>query len=142
MRWSLNKVRARIILGYWFVVTALGRLRFWERRQVRQNLLERYRPDGLSAMRDTERAVFASFQKCVNCSLCTLSCEGIREGRGAPSFEPKFLLLAYGRGPRSGDVFRDDWIPCAACNACTVECPNDVPIHTVADTIRNQRSAR
>jgi heterodisulfide reductase subunit C len=139
VRWSLSKIRARILLGWWFAVAFLGRLKFWNRRQARQTLLARYRADSLTAVSENERASFPRFQKCLACSLCTFSCTAIREGRAVASFEPKFLMLAYGRSSRDSEVFREEWFPCAECGACTVECPNDVPIHALIETIRARR---
>ena len=140
MRWGLASIRARIILGYWFAAAFLGRLKFWRRRQVREALLTRYRLDGIFATSEADRAGFTGFQKCVACSLCTFSCTAIREGRAPASFEPKFAILAYGRSAADSEVFREEWLPCATCNACTVECPSDVPLHRMIELVLLRRS--
>jgi heterodisulfide reductase subunit C len=132
-------MRSRIALSWYFALASLARLMLWRRAKTRERLLSRYRPDGILPVADSERAVFPSFQKCVACSLCTFSCEGIKQGRAAPSFEPKYLLLAIGRSSLDSETFREEWFPCAECDVCTVECPNDVPIHGMVEEIRARR---
>ena len=142
MRWGLGRIRARMILGYWFAAAFLGRLMFWRRRLIRETLLARYGADGIFATSENERAKFPGFQKCVACSLCTFSCAAIREGRAPSSFEPKYVLLAYGRSAADSAVFRKEWLPCSECNACTIECPSDVPLHQLIELVLLRRTER
>jgi heterodisulfide reductase subunit C len=136
----MNRYKARLWLVWWFVVSLVRRTVFFLRgRRARDQILARYRPDGIFAITEGERAAFPSYQKCLACSLCTLSCSAIRENRAPSSFEPKYLLLASARSARDSEIFREEWLPCAECQACTVECPNDVPIHAVVREILDRR---
>lgn len=106
--------------------------RFWKKEEGLPEFLSRYGADGARTIPRDERALFPSFEKCQACSLCTFSCAAVRDGIAPPAFEPKYLLLAFGRSP---ELAVDDWVPCAACSGCTVECPVDAPIHAMAQNI-------
>jgi heterodisulfide reductase subunit C len=128
-----------MLLTWWFAVSLIGRFFFLRRRRARQNILARYSPDGIYALPEAERAAFPSYQKCLACSLCTFSCQAIASGRAPASFEPKYLFFAYGRSSADSEVFREQWLPCTECSACTVECPNGAPIHAMAQQIIDRR---
>jgi heterodisulfide reductase subunit C len=105
---------------------------FWQKEEGLAPFLARHKAEGLWTLSREARALAPSFEKCQVCSLCTFTCAAVRDGTAPPAFEPKYLLVALGRAP---ELSVEEWVPCAACTACTVECPVDVPIHAMAQSI-------
>lgn len=113
---------------------------FWKPRKGLRRFLANYAQDAITTVSQHERTWLPSYERCQNCSLCTFSCEGIQQGKGHPSFEPKMLMLGYGRSSHESEYFLEDWVPCIECGECTVQCPNQVPIHAMLEEIRDRRS--
>ena len=141
MALSLPKLRAKIALAGLFFLQLLGRMfLFWRRRPGLPRFLELYAADAISTISATERSRFPEYQKCQACSLCTFSCTAIHEGRAPAAFEPKFLMLGFGRSSHESEYFLPDWLPCLECGECTVNCPNNVPVHAMAEQIMERRN--
>jgi len=113
---------------------------FWKKKPGLATFIKQYSADAIFPVTEAERSHFPVSQKCQACSLCTLSCAALREGRAASSFEPKFIMLGYSRSSHESEFFLEDWLPCLGCDACTVECPNEVPVHAVAQQIIDRRN--
>ena len=112
---------------------------FWRAARGAETFLERYRADHVLAITADERAAAPSYEKCVLCSLCTFSCTAIRNASAPPGFEPKLLVGVFGKHTHESEVFLEDWYPCAKCDACTVICPNEVPIHAIVAQVTQRR---
>lgn len=135
-----SKFMAKLVLGVLFFIHLIDRyLFFWRKRKSLRDFWSHYASDAIAPVGTEERENFPSYQKCQVCSLCTFSCEAIIEGRAPSSFEPKYLLLGPGRSAHEAEYLFDDWLPCFECQRCTVECPNNVPIHAMADMIVERR---
>jgi heterodisulfide reductase subunit C len=112
---------------------------FWRRSRGAEVFLERYRADQVLAVSETERSLAPSLEKCLHCSLCTLSCDAIQKGVAPSSFEPKQIVGVFGKYTHDSEIFLEEWFPCTSCQACTVLCPNSVPVHAMAEQIVNRR---
>lgn len=112
---------------------------FWRKGGGAEAFLERYRPDHVLAVTETERRLAPDFEKCLMCSLCTFSCQAIQTGEAPVSFEPKLLVGVFGKFTRDSEIFTEEWFPCMKCSACTVLCPNDVPVHAIVEQVIGRR---
>lgn len=140
MRW-FRRAKSRAILVFLFIGQLVHRLLFfWQRPSGLARFLSQYAADGISSVSSPERQSFPSYQRCQVCSLCTFSCTAIKEGRAPSGFEPKFILVGLTRSSNESEFFLEEWVPCLECEACRVECPNDVPVHAAAEQIREWRS--
>lgn len=134
----LAKTQALLFLKrLWRKVDRL--LFFWRATRGAEIFLERYRSDSLVAVSPKERSLGAHFEKCLFCSLCTHSCSAIQSGVAPSGFEPKQIPGVFGKAIHDTEVFSEEWYPCAACGACTVLCPNSVPIHAMVDQVLERR---
>ncbi|MBI4402990.1 MAG: 4Fe-4S dicluster domain-containing protein [Deltaproteobacteria bacterium] len=139
MRW-LGKMQAKLVLALLFFYHLLGKLLFfWRRPKGLQNFLDSYRADGIFPVGSNERSHFPTYQRCQVCSLCTFSCTAIQKGLAPADFEPKFVMLGYGGSSHESEIFLEEWLPCIECEQCSVLCPNDVPIHGMAQMIIERR---
>jgi heterodisulfide reductase subunit C len=137
---AFRKIKAKIVLWVLFFRSLLRRLFFsWKPEKGLEKFFENYSADAILTVSENERSQFPSYQKCQACSLCTFSCSALHEGRAPSSFEPKFIMLGYGRSSHESEYYLEEWLPCVECKACTVECPNDVPVHTMAQQIIERR---
>lgn len=137
----LRKCYARMVLITLFAIHLVRRsFIFWRKGQGLKKFLDNYASDAVTSVSPIERKNLASFQRCLACSFCSFSCEAILEGRGPVGFEPKYLILSAGRSAHESEVFLEDWLPCLECDACTVVCPNDVPVHAAATQIIDRRN--
>jgi len=135
-----SKFYAKFVLAIQFFIHLFGRIfLFWRKRKGLDQFLSQYAADAIYPITPGERKLFPSYQRCQVCSLCTFSCVAIQLGKAPSDFEPKFLMLGYGRSPHESEVFLDEWMPCYECKSCTILCPNDVPIHTMAKQIKKRR---
>ncbi len=114
------------------------RLFFWRRDKGSEVFLERYRPDSVLAVTSQERTNAIEFERCVLCSLCVYSCEAIQKGEALPGFEPKLIAAVFAKS-HEAELFTDSWFPCVQCKACSVLCPNGVPLHTMANQLVQRR---
>lgn len=136
----LRKLRAQGVLAFLFVIHLLKKVFFfWRRPRGLSIFLGQYIADGIYPVEERERHEFPSFQKCQACSLCTFSCTAVQQGRAPSAFEPKFIMLGLGRSSHESEVFLEEWLPCIECGSCQVLCPNDVPIHRMAEQIIERR---
>ncbi len=136
----LHKIWARIYLGSLLIIHLLRRVFFfWRKTHGLNKFLEYFSLDAITPVEESEREIFPSFQKCINCSLCTFSCTAIQQGKAPSGFEPKFILLGLGRSPHESEIFLEEWLPCIECGHCQVLCPNDVPIHKMGEVIIQRR---
>ncbi len=127
---------ARVALAVTFLFHLLSRfVVFWRQRNNSEVFLGHFRHDGILPIGTLEREQMASYQKCQACSLCTFTCTAVLDGSAPAGFEPKYLMLGPGRSPHEAGILLTEWIPCAQCEACTTLCPNDVPIHAMAERI-------
>jgi heterodisulfide reductase subunit C len=139
MGWA--KFQAKAVLGWLFFIHLIKRvLFFWKRPPGLPVFLKIYASDAIAPVTDSERSRFPHYTRCQGCSQCTFSCEGIKQGRAPASFEPKFIMLGYGRSSHEAEYFLEDWLPCVQCKECTVHCPNDVPIHEMATQVMERRN--
>lgn len=113
---------------------------FWRKGRGADTFLERYRADHVLAISESERSLSPSFEHCQVCSLCTFSCEAVRKGDAPASFEPKLIPSVFAKYPHESEVFLEEWFPCARCAACTVLCPNEVPIHAMVQQVLDRRN--
>lgn len=113
---------------------------FWRPGRGAEAFLERYRPDHVLAVTESERSLAPALEKCQHCSLCTFSCEAIQKGEAPASFEPKLIVGVFGKYTHDSEVFMEEWFPCAKCGACTVLCPNEVPVHAMVEQVLNRRN--
>jgi len=137
---AVKKLREKLAwlmlwIRHWFRKIFLA----WKPENGLQTFLEHYAGDAIFPVSESERSSFPAYQKCQACSLCTFSCVAIQEGRAPSSFEPKFIMLGYGRSSHESEFFLEEWLPCIECQACTVTCPNDVPVHAMAQQIIDRR---
>lgn len=131
-----SKFWAKCVLGVLFIIHFFRKLAFWKKSEPGLvTFLGHFGGDGVYEVSKRERAQFPSYSKCHACSLCTFSCTAVRDGNAPFDFEPKFIMLGYGRSPHEAEYFLEEWLPCLGCKRCTVECPNDVPIHAMASQI-------
>jgi heterodisulfide reductase subunit C len=135
-----HKLKARAILFLLFVSQLLRRLTLRKPSAGLDRFLSQYAADAVTAVSEGERLRFPGFQKCLACSQCTFSCAAIRDDRAPSAFEPKYLLLSLGRSSHETEFSLPEWIPCLECESCTVECPNDVPVHEMAEQWRERRN--
>lgn len=136
-----NYLKAKLALALTFFWHLLCRLLlFWKKRPGLETFLKYYAADSIYPISGNERAEFPSYQRCLACSLCTFSCVAIQQGTAPSGFEPKFILLGYGRSPHESEVFLEEWLPCYSCQTCQVLCPNQVPVHLVAERIMKRRN--
>ncbi len=112
---------------------------FWRQSREAEVFLERHRADGLVAVSAKQRGLSVGFEKCLFCALCTHSCDAIRKGIAPPGFEPKQITGVFGKAVHETEVFMEEWYPCATCSACTVTCPNEVPIHAMVEQVLERR---
>lgn len=138
---SYTKFQAKLVLAWTFLIHLIKRvIFFWRKAPGLSRFLEVYAADAIFPVGEGERAKFPSYEKCQICSLCTFSCEAVKQGKAPSSFEPKFIMTGYGRSSHEAEYFLEEWLPCAECNACTVECPNDVPVHAMVSQIIERRN--
>lgn len=131
-KWEAKAVLAYLFFRHLFLKVLL----FWRKdKNSLAKFFTNYREDFIFPVSEAQRGKLADFQRCQACSLCTFSCEAVQTGRAPASFEPKYLLLSSGRSSHESAFFSDAWLPCVACKTCTVQCPNDVPIHDMAEEI-------
>jgi ferredoxin len=93
--------------------------------------LEYYAGDGVRLPEAEGDRLRLDAQRCVACGLCTLECARVG---GAPPLDPMDAVAAAAR--LAIDVVRlalpvDEPRPCAACGACDLVCPTQVPIRRV-----------
>jgi len=137
---SFRRYQAKAVLASLFIRHLFRRVVFfWRPHKGLPTFLANYQSDAIFPVTPNERALMPSFQKCQACSLCTFSCTAILQGKAPASFEPKFLMLGYGRSSHEAEYFLEEWLPCLECGKCEVNCPNDVPVHEMAETIRERR---
>ena len=135
-----DEFQGRFIRRWRFGLLRLKRwVLFWRDDTALDQVLAQYGPDRLYRVLGEDRARAPAFQKCIACSLCTFSCRAVREGMAPPSFEPKQLAIGFGRGAIANPQLPAAWAPCASCDHCTVECPNDVPVHAIAESLIGMR---
>lgn len=138
---SYHKFQAKLALAWLFLGHLIKRvLFFWKRSDGLTKFLATYSGDAIFPVSLGERSAFPSYQRCQVCSLCTFSCAAIKEGKAPSSFEPKFLMIGYGRSSHESEYFIEDWLPCLECVECTVDCPNDVPVHAMGQQIVERRN--
>ncbi|MCB0416492.1 MAG: hypothetical protein H6617_08200 [Bdellovibrionaceae bacterium] len=136
----LQKLEAKLVLAGLFFVHLIKRvLFFWKKKPGLNEFLQNFRGDNITPVGAEERKLFPEFQRCQVCSLCTFSCEAIAAGRAPAGFEPKFVLLGFGRSAHESEYFFDEWLPCLECASCTVECPTHVPVHAMVATVVERR---
>jgi len=140
--WSgLRNFQAKFILALLFLKhLVVWVLRFWIKREGLNRFLKQYSDDGITFVTQKERNHFPHYQRCQICSFCTFSCRAILDGRAPSDFEPKFILLGFGRSSHEAELANEKWFPCVNCQGCTVECPNDVPIHAMASLLVERRN--
>lgn len=139
MRW--HKIEAKFYLAIGFLLHLMKRIfLFWKRPRGLKDFLSQYAADGIFPVTREERSRYPSFERCQACSLCTFSCEAIVAGRAPSAFEPKYILLSLGRSPHESEVFLEEWLPCYECEKCSVTCPNQVPVHEMAQEIIERRN--
>lgn len=137
---SLRRLEAKAVLAGLFFLHLFKRVVFfWKPHRGLTTFLGNYQSDAIFPVTPNERALMPSFEKCQACSLCTFSCTAVQQGKAPASFEPKFLMLGYGRSGHEAEYYLEEWLPCLECGKCEVNCPNDVPIHEMAETIRTRR---
>lgn len=137
---NFSRWKAKLALAFLFFAHLFKRAFFlWKRRSELPRFLSFYAADAITPISEAERSRFPSFQRCQICSLCTFSCSAIQQGRAPGSFEPKFLMTGFGRSSHESEYFLPEWLPCAECAECTVKCPNDVPVHAMAEQIIERR---
>lgn len=133
------ELRIRLI-SLWLGIRRLFR---WKARPQLARLLELHAGGAenppIVVVAAEERKHATDYERCQVCSLCTFSCVAVREGTAPPAFEPKQLILGPGRAPGDGAYTWELWVPCATCGKCTVECPNEVPVHRIAEEIARRR---
>ena len=135
-----HKFQAKLALALiFFRHLFLRALFFWRKPGGLPKFLGHFAADAISPISLHEREVFPQLQRCQNCSLCTFSCVAVQNGKAPSGFEPKFLMLGLGRSSHESEYFLEEWLPCAECEACTVVCPNDVPVHEMATVILERR---
>ena len=137
---SLNKLNAKFHLAmtfFWHLFLKL--IFFWRPRVDSEKFLNNFRADGIFPVSPRERQLMPALERCQACSLCTFSCAAVKEGKAPAAFEPKYLMLGPGRSPHESEFFLEEWVPCTECAACTVLCPNDVPIHDMGEIIIERR---
>lgn len=138
---QFHKIQAKLVLAVLFFLHLLKRIFFfWRKPRGLEFFLEQFAQDGIFPISPSERTLFPLLQKCQACSLCTFSCTSIIEGKAPSNFEPKLLLLGFGRSTHESENLFDDWLPCLECKSCQVLCPNDVPVHQMANQIIARRS--
>lgn len=138
---SYTKFQAKLALAWMFLIHLIKRVVFfWRKTPGLSRFLEVYAADAIFPISEKERAKFPSYEKCQICSLCTFTCEAVKQGSAPSSFEPKFILTGYGRSSHESEYFLEEWLPCLECQSCTIECPNDVPVHEMATQILERRN--
>jgi len=55
-------------------------------------------------------------------------------------FEPKMIMLGFSRSAHEAQYAYEDWLPCIECDACSVICPNQVPIHEAVQLVLERRN--
>ena len=137
---NLTNLRAKIALAILFFRHLVRRaFLFWRKKDGLRQFLALYGGDAIYPVSEKERAAMPGFQKCQVCSLCTFTCKAVLDGKAPGNFEPKFLMIGYGRSSHEAEFFLEEWLPCYECRSCTVVCPNDVPLHDMAETIVERR---
>lgn len=137
---SFSNWWARFVLSVLFFYHLIKRVcLFWRRRGGFEQFMKQYHADGILPVSARERALTPSYQSCQTCSLCTFSCTAVQKGTAPSDFEPKFIMLGYGRSPHESEIFLEEWLPCLECETCHILCPNEVPIHAMASQIIERR---
>lgn len=113
---------------------------FWKPGRGAEVFLERYRPDHVLGVSETERSQSVASERCQVCSLCTMTCQAIQTGQAPAQFEPKQMVAFFTKCENASEIFIEDWYPCAKCNACTVLCPNQVPVHAMVEQLMQRRA--
>ncbi len=132
---NFSKFEAKLVLAWLFIIHLFKRfILFWKRGLGLTGFWEHFKADAVFPVNKVERVKFVQFQRCLNCSLCTLTCTAVIEGKGAPGFEPKMIPLSLLRSEHESELFSSDffssqWLPCKECNACVADCPNHLPLH-------------
>lgn len=140
MRLAFRRSFARFVLLFLFIAHLFKRaFFFWKKPPGLKNFLDKFSQDAIFPLSVDERARMPHFQKCIACSFCSFSCVAIGKGKAPSGFEPKLILLGFGRSAHESEYFLEEWLPCYECSECTVECPNDVPIHEMARYIVQRR---
>lgn len=135
-----RRLQAKLVLAVLFIWHLLSRLFLpFRKRRGLGEFLAQYAPDAITPMGEEERKQLPEFSRCLACSLCTFSCEAIKQGRAPSDFEPKFLLLGYGRSAHEAEYFFEEWLPCLECRECTVDCPTHVPVHAAGQLVIERR---
>ena len=131
----MHKFTAKLALAVQFLAHLFYRvLFFWKHQQNLLRFQNNFRADGIFPMGKKERVLMPDLQRCQACSLCTFTCTAVIQGTAPAAFEPKYLMLGAGRSSHEGEFFLEEWVPCAECEECVVLCPNDVPVHAMAET--------
>lgn len=137
---SFRRTQAKAVLAALFFIHLFQRvIFFWRKRRGLPKFLANFSADGIGVVSPAEREGLALDSRCIACSLCTFSCTKIAEGTAPPQFEPKLLLLGFGRSAHEAEYATEDWLPCLECGSCTVVCPTHAPVHAAAERIRERR---
>ncbi len=113
---------------------------FWKPGRGAELFLERYRPDHVLAVSEDERSYSTATERCQVCSLCTMTCQAIQSGDAPALFEPKQMVAFFAKYENASEIFLEEWYPCSKCGACTVLCPNQVPVHTMVEQLMQRRA--
>ena len=137
----VRNFRAKAALAFLFFVHLLHRcVFFWRPARGLRTFLSNYELDSVFSVSEFERRMMPHFQKCQACSLCTFSCLAIQEGKAPMKFEPKMIMLGFSRSAHEAQYAYEDWLPCIECDACSVICPNQVPIHEAVQLVLERRN--
>lgn len=137
---QFRRLQAKLWLAglfFWHLFTRL--FSPFRKRRGLTHFLAQYAADAITPVGEEERQALPRYSRCIACSLCTFSCDAVKRGLAPSDFEPKFLLLGYGRSAHESEYFFEEWLPCVECRECTVKCPTHVPIHAAAQLILERR---
>ena len=140
MAFKFRKWEAKIVLAFLFLGHLIKRLLFfWQRRPGLTSFQENFREDSIFNVSEAERKGLPQFQKCLNCSLCTLSCSAVIDGSAPNGFEPKTIPLSLLRSEHEVEYLLEEWLPCQNCGQCVAECPNHLPLHDAVKLVVARR---
>lgn len=135
-----RKLEAKLVLALLFFIHLIKRVVFfWRKPRGLNFFLDTFSEDSVFPVTPQERMLLPALSRCQACSLCSFSCSAIQGGKAPTGFEPKQILLVSARSSHESEIFLEEWLPCAECNACTVQCPTQVPIHEAVQLVMERR---
>lgn len=140
-KWRSIKSLCFVFFNWTLAWVLVPFLRFRNKRSW-ERFFSRYFPIGFLPIGLEDITQQPRLESCIGCSLCTWSCECVRQAPLNSYLLPKRLLLNEGRSQQDSELFTMEGLRCTESGSCQVQCPLGIPVHQASDRILNWRRMR